>query len=515
MPLMFASSLRRGGLCLSILTAALMTVGCVTVGPDYAGPPSQNLPAQFSRAGDQAEAGVPLANWWTSLGDPVLNDLMQRALAGNPNLAQAEARLWNARGTLRQQKANAAPTVGVSTGYARMKIPPIDMGMQQRPGTTDNFFNDAFDATWEIDIFGGKRRAVEGARADVGAAEAQLADAQVSLTAEVAQTYVNLRAAQIQFATGQASLHAQEEIIQLTEQRVQGGTATRMDLIQQQNQAESERAQLASTQASIDAYRDALSVLVGQAPGTLDAQVATEQPRLPLPPAQVTVSDPATLIQHRPDVRAAERQLASRTAQIGQAEAARFPQVKLMGIIGLGGPNVADMSNLNNAFMAASPMLSWSFMDFGRAKARVSQAEAAHDAAEAQYDAAVLTALRDAEDSLSRFGHARTQVASWARAKASADESMDLMRERQQAGTTSKVQLLNTQRQQLSAQQSLTQAQATLTLGFVSLQKALGLGWGTQAQPQVPKSSEPAQASAVKPAPTAEAQALNGKPNGS
>jgi NodT family efflux transporter outer membrane factor (OMF) lipoprotein len=519
---MFVSSIRRSGLCLTVLASVFLTAGCVTVGPDYAGPPELKLPQHFSRSDQTTAVGLPLAAWWTTLGDPVLNDLMQHALAANPNLAQAEARLWNARGTLRQQKANQAPTLGTSVGYARMKIPPIDMGMQQRPGTTDNLFNDAFDATWEIDIFGGKRRAVEGARADLGTAEAQLADAQVSLTAEVAQAYVNLRSTQVQFVTGRTALQHQEDIVKLTEMRVQGGTAARTDLIQQQNQAESDRAQLASLQASIDAYRDALAVLVGQPPGALDMQLATEQPRLPLPPATVTISDPGALIQHRPDVRAAERQLASRTAQIGQAEAARFPQVKLMGFIGLGGPTVADMSNLNNAVMAVSPMLSWNFMDFGRAKARVSQAEAARDAAEAQYDAAVLTALRDAEDSLSRYGHARTQVASWSRAQSAADESVTLMRERQEAGTVSKIQVLNAQRQLLTAKQSLTQAEASMTLGYVSLQKALGLGWGTQQESEGGVTDAATGAAAggaagekVAPVPSTEFQPLNGKPNGS
>jgi outer membrane protein TolC len=198
---------------------------------------------------------------------------------------------------------------------------------------------------------------------------------------------------------------------------------------------------------------------------------------VPLPPAQVAVGDPAALLQRRPDIRAAERRLAARTAQIGQAEAARFPKLSFLGLIGLGGPKLSDIFELDKRTELFAPRLTWSFLDFGRNAARVQEANADRDEAQAQYRTSVLAALRDAEDALARFRDRRHVVATLARAKLAADESTRMMRARQQGGTASVIDLLDVERQQIAAEQNLSQATAALTNDFVSLHKALGLGW--------------------------------------
>ena len=177
-------------------------------------------------------------------------------------------------------------------------------------------------------------------------------------------------------------------------------------------------------------------------------------------------------------MRAAERTLAARSAQIGVAEAARFPQLKFTGMLGLGGSDISDLTHLGNATIALLPQISWSFLDFGRNAARVSQAEASRDEAAAQYRAKVLTALKDAENALSRFGHRRMAVASYARAKTSADEATTLTAQRQRGGTASTLDLLDAERQQIQAEQNLLSALAGLSSDYITLQKALGLGWG-------------------------------------
>jgi outer membrane protein TolC len=243
-----------------------------------------------------------------------------------------------------------------------------------------------------------------------------------------------------------------------------------------QTQLESTRADALPLQAQVDSYRDALAVLVGVPPGTLDAQLAASAP-VPLPPARVDVGDPAALLQRRPDIRAAERRLAARTAQIGQAEAARFPKLSFLGLIGIGGSSLSDIFDIDKRTEVFAPRLTWSFLDFGRNAARVRQANADRDEAEAQYRDVVLGALRDAEDALARFRDRRHVVATLARAKEAADESTRMMRARQQGGTASVIDLLDVERQQIAAEQSLSQATAALTNDFVSLHKALGLGW--------------------------------------
>jgi len=232
--------------------------------------------------------------------------------------------------------------------------------------------------------------------------------------------------------------------------------------------------------AELEAYLDELATLTGDEPGVLDQTMSTVQP-IPLPPSQIAIGDPAALLQRRPDIRAAERTLAADTAKIGQADAARFPSLSFMGIIGLGGTKPGDLTHLDDFTALLAPQLSWSFLDFGRNAAKVRQAEGVRDEAEAQYHAAVLAALRDAEDSLSRFRYRRVTVATLARAKASADEALSLSRDRYAAGTTTLIDLLDAQRQQIEAQQSLSIAEAGLTGDFVAIQKALGLGWTANA----------------------------------
>jgi outer membrane protein TolC len=191
----------------------------------------------------------------------------------------------------------------------------------------------------------------------------------------------------------------------------------------------------------------------------------------------VSVGDPAALLQRRPDIRAAERTLAADTAKIGQAEAARFPKLSFMGLIGIGGTDPTDLSHLDDFTALIAPQLSWSFLDFGRSAAKVRQAKGLRDEAEAKYRSTVLAALRDANDALSRFRNRRVTVATLARAKASADAATTLSRQRYTAGTSTLIELLDAERQQVEAEQSLSIAIAGLTGDFIGIQKALGLGW--------------------------------------
>lgn len=476
---------------LPLLTLSLLLAGC-TMGPNYAGPPpalpGARDPATFARAdGEAVTPAAPVSRWWEGLNDAQLNALVEKALAANPDAQAAAARLQQARAALRLEQANGAPQVNASALYAHARLPGVDFSSSDDGGQGEgsgggggssnlNLYNVGFDASWEIDLFGGRRRSVEAARAEAEASEANLADVQVSLTAEVTQAYVNLRDRQQRIALARQSLGLAEEVVALTRQRHDRGTASELDVAQMEQQREQARNDLATLEAQRDSYLDELATLVGEAPGTLDGQLAGDAP-VPLPPAAVAIGDPAALIRRRPDIRAAERALAASTARIGVAEAAQFPQISFMGLIGLGGTSISDLTKLDDVAAIAAPQLRWSFLDFGRNKARIGQARATRDEAEAQYRAAVLAALRDAEGALSRFTHGRTSVAAIARAQALADRTADLSGDRYDAGTITRVELLDTQRRELSARQNLSLATASLTGDFISIQKALGLGW--------------------------------------
>ena len=473
------------------LAAAALLAGCSALGPDYAGPPDAAPQAahtqHFVRGGDSANAAAPINQWWQGLGDSELDSLIARALQANPNLGVARARLQQSRAGLALEQANAAPSVGASALAGHARLPPANLGALTGGSssgngspTSANLYSVGFDASWEIDLFGARRRAVEAASATADAAQATLADVQVSLAAEVASAYISLRERQLRLSLGQEAVQAQEQMLQLTGQRVARGTASSLDQLRVQNQLDASRADLVPLQAERDAYLNQLATLLGQEPGTLDVELAATAP-VPLPPQQVAVGDPVSLLRRRPDVRAAERTLAADTAKIGQAEAARYPSLKLFGVIGLGGTHPSDLTRLDDFAALGAPMLSWNFLDFGRAKARVTQAERVRDEAEMKYRQSVLEALRDAEDALSRFRYGRVSVATIARTKVSADRALVLARQRYQAGTGTLIEVLDTTRQQITAQQNLLQAEANLTRSFVGIQKALGLGWSEEA----------------------------------
>lgn len=477
----------------ALLALLLLGTAACTVGPNYAGPPKVASDAaaagRFAREGDPSLVrAVPVARWWESLDDPLLTRLVDEALTDSPTIGRAAARLREARAVILSDRANELPSASAQATYLHARIPGSSLGStlggsDQSGGNSGgasslNFYNVGFDATWEIDLFGGGRRSIEQARATASARLADLADAQVSLSAEVAQAYVNLRDVQQRVRLNTQSAQLEARMVALTRQRFAAGTASELDVERLQTQLENTEAQAVPLNAQVEQYENQLAVLTGRSPGTLDASLGTVV-AVPLPPASVPIGDPAELIRHRPDIRAAERTLAASNAAIGVNVAKMFPKLNLMGIIGIGGTGLSDLTKLGNLSVLAAPMLSWNFLDFGRNRAAVDQARAQRDEADAQYRSTVLSALQDAEDSLSRYRYQRGQVAGLAKAEQSAIRASSLNQQRFQAGTTTLVDQLDVERQRLSASIGLAQSTAQLTNDYIALQKSLGLGWQT------------------------------------
>ncbi|PZQ59893.1 MAG: RND transporter [Sphingomonas taxi] len=464
----------------------LPLLGACTVGPDYKGPPAVAADAVarggFVRARDAALTPAPgLARWWETLGDATLTALVDDALAHSPTIDQAQARIREAQAQYRQQRAARLPSVSGSAVYLNARLPGVDLGggSQGSGGgddTTLEFYNLGGTASWEPDLFGGGRRTLEQGRATEAQRFAQLADAQVSLSARVAQAYVALRDVQERARLNASASALQRRQLTLTRQRYAAGTASALQVERLQNQLNSTDAQTIPLQAQIEEYLGQIAILTGRTPGALDATLSTIAP-VPLPPAQVPIGDPAALIAHRPDIRAAERALAAGNAQIGVKTAAMFPSLRFMGIFGLGGTGIADAVDPSKLTTLAAPMLNWSFLDFGRNRAAVAQAEAQRDGAAAQYRQTVLEALQDAETSLSRFGNTRAQLGQLLQAEASANRAAQLNAQRVAAGTSTLIDQLDVERQRLSAAIAVAQARAQLTGQYIAVQKSLGLGW--------------------------------------
>jgi NodT family efflux transporter outer membrane factor (OMF) lipoprotein len=470
-----------------LLTPALLA-GC-TVGPDYKAPPAIASDAvqrgSFVRAQDAAFAPAPgLARWWATLGDATLTALVDDALAHSPSIDEATARIRAAQAQLRQQRASQLPSVSANATYLRAQLPGVDIGQSGGTGgegsgggsTALDFYNLGLNASWELDLFGGGRRGVERTRATIGARVADLADAQVTLSAQVAQAYVALRDVQARIRLNRASTALQARQVALARQRYAAGTVSQLDVERLRNQLESTQADAIPLAAQADEQLNQLAVLTGRAPGALDPTLGTVVP-VPLPPARVAIGDPAAIIANRPDIRAAERMLAANTAAIGVNRAKELPGIRFLGILGLGGTSPGDVVDPGKLTTLLAPSLSWSLLDFGRNRAATRGSEADRDAADAAYRRTVLAALQDAENALSRFGNTRAQLGQLIRVEATATRSARLNAQRVQAGTASLIDQLDVERQQLSAAIAVEQARAQLAQSYIAVNKALGLGW--------------------------------------
>lgn len=478
------------------LSACLCALSACTVGPDYSGPPRVAADAvhaeSFVRAPAHGIATAPApSQWWRVLGDPQLNALIDAALAYNPDLHAAQARLREARAQLRQQQAKQMPNGSIDAAALRAGTSDtnalgslLDSSSSNGSGTSNSssssgpltLYTSGFDATWEIDLFGGTRRAVEAASSEAQAVDADLADTQVSLTAEVAQAYIDLRDEQQRLVLARRTADLEQQMLALTQQRRAGGTAAEIDVERLTTQVETTRATLIPLDEQITESLDELAVLTGQPPGALDRTLSTQAP-LPALPARVDVGDPAALLQQRPDIRAAERRLASSNAQIGEHIADYFPKVNLLGDLGYTATDPAHLVRKSSFSWLGVPYLQWNILDFGRTLDSVHSAQASRDEAQARYIKTVLAALQDANDALSRYGHQREHLATLQRVQISADRSATLMRQRYTAGVSTLIDLLDTQQTQFDAQQNVVAGQAELLKDFVSLQKSLGLGW--------------------------------------
>jgi len=461
---------------ISLATVTLLGVAaCTTVGSDYHGAPAVAAKtvgsAAFARASAPVASAPPAAAWWRALGDAQLDRLVDLALAGSPDVQVAQARLRQSRASLAREDANRLPSSSPTAAA---------VGVSEAPGTSAStalhLYTVGLDATWEADLFGGTRRAIEAAGAESDAVVADLADARVSLAAEVVQAYVGLRDEQQRRGLLHQIAAIDQQRLALEQQRRGRGVDTAIDLERMLTQREASAAAVTELEGDIAVSLDQLACLTGQEPGALDADLAAPA-ALPALPQTVAVGDPAGLLARRPDIRAAERRLASHQAQIGEKMADYFPKLSLFGDLGFSATEPGHLLRRSSVTGLGVPYITWNVFDFGRTAASVRQAEAGRDEAAEHYRGTVLAALRDANTALSRYGHQRDSVRSLIAQEDSAQRSAALTAQRHAAGVDSLIDLLAAQRKAADARDQAIAAQADLIKDFASLQKTLGLGW--------------------------------------
>ena len=481
-------------------------VGGCAVGPNYHVPVTPT-PASYQEIGGSKDAPlsqpvvgpvdeIQVATWWRQFNDPLLDLLVERAMAGNLDIKTAIARIRQSREQEVVAGAAGLPHAG-SVGYvARLNqnaSNPVFGSLTDQPtatgaaagetsaGSTPSLINNftlGFDATWELDVFGGVRRSVEAARAGTGAMIWAKRDSQVSLSAEVASDYLQLRQFQAQIAIAKAEVASQKGLFKIIGEQAQTGFVTRLNVNQQQAQVQATIASIPQLEAQARAQIHALSVLLGQQPEALAPEL--DQPKtkdLPPAPATLPVALPSNLLRRRPDIREAERQLAQSTANVGVQVANLYPKFNILALGALTSPTGQDLFNGNSATSAGVGLIQWPLFQGGQIRGNIRAARAQEDQAYYAYQKVILTALQNVEDSLARYqADQRRIVAQKASVDASAN-SLLIARQQYEVGLVTFINVLQAEQTDLNARNGLVQDQGQLAVDLASLYKALGGGW--------------------------------------
>lgn len=448
--------------------------GC-TVGPDYR-KPEPMVPNRW-QAGRQPTAALKditpehLKTWWKSFHDPRLDRLMALALTDNLDLRIALARIDQARAERSAAHAELMPKVDATSSVQRIQNPfPAFV-----PGIRYNLFQLGFDAMWELDLFGRQRRRVEAASADLDAATEEYAQSLVTLSADLARSYIEYRSLQNQLRITHSNLESQRHTLKLTERLYEEGVGTRHDVVRARAQTESTAAQIPALEAELIAALRQLEVLVGRQPGSLTADLDEPGP-VPAAPGREILASPAATIRHRPDLRIAEARLASATALHGSAIAELFPQLSLSTFVGMRNTSIAELFKSAAFSYSAGANLLQPLLNFGRIRAGIDLAKARQQEAYVTFEKAVLEALQETETALTRYLKEEVRRQTLARSVADLHESVRLSQLRYEVGVISFLDVLDAQRALYVAEIELARSEAGTSTNLIAVYKALGGG---------------------------------------
>ena len=497
-------SLRATQVVLALGLGAL--AGCA-VGPDYQRPDIR-LPATLAAVPTQASAAdmkapaVDLTAWWQSLGDPELNALIERALAENADVLESLDRLQAARTYERALLGSELPDAEASGGVARGTGSDLTRGRAaQSLISADNGSGlrhideiGGFDSVWELDLFGKYRRELQAAHFDTQALVAARQNVQISVIANVARAYIDLRGAQTRLSVLQANLAALRDSQRIASIRFHRGITNELDATLADRELATQEAELAPLQARVHAAQYAIAVLVGVFPEQLQQELAssTGASAIPAAPTIDAAGLPLDLLKQRPDIRQAEQQLGAATARIGVATADLFPQVAVTAAIGFQRQGLGSEPALGQHIWAAGPAALWPLLDFGTLDAAVMQADLRTRAQLAEYRRTLQSAVQDVDTAIDSYRAEQERLARLGDALVAAQRALDLARQRYDRGLTDFLNVVDAERQAYEIQGDFTDAQTRVADQFVSLYRALGGGWQNyQALPAI-RRPEPA-----------------------
>lgn len=495
------------------LTLLAMTLSACSVGPDYV-PPRPATPASFNdlhstgqhEPASRARVAQPDPAWWQTFHDAQLNSLIERAIVGNLSLRQAVLRIAGAREQTLQAGAAGLPSVNANASATRQQLGVAGIldssGIRSQAAAANedlasgldslsrpvHLYQGSFDASWELDLWGRVRRSVESAEAQTQASIEQRNDALVSLEAEVARSYLQLRGAQSITQTLESQIAIAQQSLELTRSRQQNGLAPQMDVENAAAQLGQLRAQLPQYLAQQRQAMNGLAVLLGQAPGALDAELAAVKP-LPMLPAAVPVGVPASLARRRPDVRQAEANLHAATANIGVSVAQLFPDLSLTGQFGMRNTDADYLTHWSSHFYSYGPQISIPIFQGGRLVSSVRLSRVQQANAVLNYRQTVLNALQDVENALVSYRTDQQRVDGLEETARSLQNAWELANDSYRQGLSTFINVLDAQRQLAQARQQSASARVQSSIDLVSLYKALGGGWELYQKVDLPQYS--------------------------
>ncbi|WP_333874141.1 efflux transporter outer membrane subunit [Methylobacter sp.] len=469
------------------LAVTLLLSGCFAVGPDYE-PPKMPIPQQWAET--TAAPGFQPDKWWKTFNDPVLDTLIGDAIASNLDLKLALERVKDARALRSATIAAGLPSLDARSNISR-RFNNTSTPSSQTGGTSSagggfgignqliNIFQMGFDAQWELDFFGGVRRAVEAADATIDVEVENSRDVLITLLGDVARNYIELRANQRLAAITRDNLHTQLDTLGLTQIRQQTGLASMLEVTQAQALSATTEAQLPNYEALVKQSIHALSVLLGKEPGALAIRL-DQQGLIPAVAANVITNLPSELLQRRPDIRRAERQLAVANASVGIATAELYPKVNLAAFIGLQNTTITDFTPLGKSWSAASS-LSMPIFNWGKLNANIKSKKAQFEQVFLTYQSTVLSAFKEVEDALIAYSKEQERHKALAKAVEANQLAVQLADERYRKGLTAFLDVLESQTALYQTQSLLITSESQLSSDLVALYKALGGGWQTEA----------------------------------
>ena len=464
-----------------LCAATLLFLSACAVGPDYR-VPAVPTPVAFEGAADSGFSNNDVEReFWKLFGDPLLTQIIEDTLAANHDVRIAAAHLREVRALRGESRFDLAPTITASGGYTEARSSERQAPPALGIGRNQNYYDAGFDAAWELDLFGRVRRGIEARSAEVGAAVADLQNVEVTVTAEAARNYFELRGYQRQLDVAQRNADNQRKTLDLTKLRLDTGSGTTLDVARAQAQLSATLALIPEQEAAVARASFRISVLTGRSPEALVSQLAQLQPPPQLPQVQ-NIGTPEALLRRRPDVRAAERQLAAATAQIGVAIGDLFPRISLTGNWGYDATKSGELGQGSSENYAFGPVIRWAAFDLGRVRQQIKQRQAATQGALARYEQTVLQALEETDGSLvglvkavARQGHRRES------AEAST-VAAQLATARFEDGVSDFLTVLDAERSELEAQNQLVQSETATATALLSVYKALGGAFSTDAQ---------------------------------